>query len=65
MNYSNTSRRDAAIVNLAAFKSSREAHVRLESYIIPLAFTYGLQVDEIAAESGLSVERVQEILRGM
>jgi hypothetical protein len=31
---------------------------------VRLAFTYGLMVLEIAAESGIPVERVQTILRG-
>lgn len=63
--------RDSAIQHLGIIRSRNldparviEECTRAERRIIPLAFTYGLEVDEIVSESGLPIERVQELLRG-
>ena len=55
-------KRDIALNNLGFL---REHHSRLErddAYYVRLAYSYGVEVGEIASASGLSVEKVRSLL---
>lgn len=57
-----STRRDAAITHLRLLPGDDAATVAL---YVTLAFTYGIEVHEIAAETGLSLAAVRYILGGV
>lgn len=61
MQSTESTRRDAAITHLRLLPGDDAATTAM--YVI-LAFTYGVEVHEIAAESGLSLAAVRQILGG-
>ena len=60
-----TSLQVAAKTHLRLLKSEHVKQDLSDRYYVSLAYSYGLEVDAIAVECGLTVSRVQQLLAGV
>lgn len=53
-----------ARIYLPLQKAARQKQAKLDAHYVQLAYKYGLSVDEISRESGLTVDLVRRMLLG-